>query len=192
MDFLNEIDAYLTKLKATIDSIDKNEIKRFAEVLLRHYNNGSNVFIFGNGGSGATASHAVCDFNKCACLGLEKKFKFICLNDNIPSLMAHANDLNFGDVFCEQLKNYLKQGDLVIAISGSGNSKNVVKAVEYARESGAETFTLCGYNGGALHKIDPKNSIHIKIEDMQVVEDCHVIIFHMLAQILQKYLRRKT
>jgi D-sedoheptulose 7-phosphate isomerase len=188
MDFLNEIDSYFSKLKAAVDKIDKNEINRFAEVLLRHYDNETNVFIFGNGGSGATASHAVCDFNKCVCLDLEKKFKFICLNDNVPSLMAYANDINYDDIFYQQLKNYLRPEDLVIGISGSGDSRNIIKAIEYAKQTRAETFTLCGYSGGKLRKIDPKNSIHVKIDDMQIVEDCHVVILHMLLQILQQYL----
>lgn len=191
MDFLNEIDAYFSKLKVAIDKIDRNEINHFVEILLHHYDNETNVFIFGNGGSGATASHAVCDFNKYVCLDLKKKFKFICLNDNVPSLMAYANDIDFEDIFYQQLKNYLKPDDLVIAISGSGNSKNVIKAVEYAKEVGAETFSLCGYDGGKLYKIDPKNSICVKINDMQIAEDCHVVILHMLAQILQQYLQRK-
>lgn len=190
MDFLNEIDGYFSKLKAAIDEIDKNEINRFAEVLLRHYDNETNVFIFGNGGSGATASHAVCDFNKCACSDLEKKFKFICLNDNVPSLMAYANDINYDDIFYRQLMNYLKPDDLVIAISGSGNSRNVIKAVEYAKRAGAETFSLCGYDGGRLRKIDPKNCLHVKVNDMQIAEDCHVIILHMMLQILQRYLHK--
>lgn len=190
MDFLNEIDSYFSKLKNTVDNIDKSQIRNFIKVLLRHYHNETNVFIFGNGGSGATASHAVCDFNKFVCSGLEKKFKFICLNDNLPSLMAYANDISFEDIFYQQLKNHLRPKDLVIAISGSGNSKNVIKAVEYAKRQGTETFSLCGFGGGALYKINPKNSVLIKIKDMQVVEDCHVIVFHMVVQILRKYLRR--
>lgn len=190
MDFSNKIDGYFSKLKTALDRIDKNEINRLAEVLLCHYNNETNVFIFGNGGSGATASHAVCDFNKCVCFDLKKKFKFICLNDNVPSLMAYANDINYDDIFYQQLKSYLKPEDLVIGISGSGNSKNVIKAIEYAKQTEADIFTLYGYNGGKLRKINPKNSIHVEIDDMQVVEDCHAIILHMLLQILQRYLHK--
>jgi D-sedoheptulose 7-phosphate isomerase len=188
MDFSNEVGLYFSKLKKELGILDKIKISKFASVLLRHYDKESNVFIFGNGGSGATASHVVCDFNKCVCLDLEKKFKFVCLNDNVPSLMAYANDINYDDVFYQQLKSYLKPGDLVIGISGSGNSKNVIKAVEYAKHVGIETFTLCGYNGGKLRKIDSTNSIHVKINDMQIVEDCHFVIFHMLLQILHKHL----
>lgn len=190
MDFLNEVEGYISKLKEAIDCVDRDKINRLAEILLCHYHKETNIFIFGNGGSGATASHAVCDFNKCACLDLKKKFKFICLNDNIPSLTAYANDISYDTIFYYQLANFLKPEDLVIAISGSGNSKNVIKAVEYARWIGAETFALCGYDGGRLRKIDPKNCLHVKLDDMQIVEDCHAITLHMLLQIFQRYLHK--
>jgi D-sedoheptulose 7-phosphate isomerase len=189
MDFLNEIDDYCSKLKATIDMIDKKEISRFAKVLLHHYENKSHIFTFGNGGSGATASHVICDFNKGVCLDLDKKFRFVCLNDNIPSILAYSNDISFDDVFYLQLKNYLTPRDLVIGISGSGNSKNVVKAIEYAKQECATTFTLCGFDGGRLKEIDQDRCIHVPVNDMQVVEDSHLIIFHMLMQIIYKKLR---
>jgi len=189
MDFLNEIYGYCSRSKTTIDNIDKKQINHFAEVLLDHYENNSHIFIFGNGGSAATASHVVCDFNKGVCLDLDKKFKFICLNDNLPSILAYSNDISYDDIFYLQLKNYLTSRDLVIGISGSGNSKNIVKAIEYAKETKADIFTLYGFDGGRLKEIEPKNSIHIPISDMQVVEDCHLIIFHMLMQILYKKLR---
>lgn len=189
MDFLNEIDKYCSRLKTTIDNIDKKQINHFAEVLLYHYENNSHIFIFGNGGSGATASHVVCDFNKGVCLDLDKKFRFVCLNDNISSLSAYSNDISYDDVFYLQLKNFLTHNDLVIGISGSGNSRNVVKAIEYAKQIGAGTFTLCGFDGGKLKEIDKNDCIHVPANDMQVVEDCHMIIFHMLMQILHGRLK---
>ena len=107
MDFFNEIERYKDKLKETIDKIDKKQINHFIEVLLKHYEAESHIFTFGNGGSGLTASHAVCDFNKGVCLDLEKKFKFICLNDNIGSILAYSNDISYDDILALQLKNYL-------------------------------------------------------------------------------------
>ena len=192
MDFLNEIDDYCNKLKATIDKIGKNEISRFAKVLLHHYENNSHIFIFGNGGNGAIASHVICDFNKGVCLNMDKKFRFVCLNDNLPSILAYSNDISFDDIFYLQLKNFLTPKDLVVGISGSGNSKNVVKAIEYTREIGADTFTLCGSNGGKLKEIDLNRCIHVPAKDMQVVEDCYLIIFHMLMQIIYKKLRGRN
>jgi len=191
MDFLNEIDGYINKLKVTLGRIDTKEINRFANVLLDHYQRDSHIFIFGNGGSGATASHAVCDLNKGTCVDLDKKFKFVCLNDNMASILAYSNDVSYEDIFYLQLKNYLTPDDLVIGISGSGNSTNVVKAITYAKQKGAGTFTLCGYDGGRLKEIDRNNCIHVPVEDMQVAEDCHLSIIHIQMQIFFNYLKRE-
>ena len=114
MGFLNEIDGYCNKLKATIDKIDKNEISCFAKVLLHHYRNNSHIFIFGNGGNGAFASHVICDFNKGVCLNIDKKFRFLCLYDNLSSILAYSNDISFDDIFYLQLKNFWTPKDLDI------------------------------------------------------------------------------
>lgn len=190
MDFFYEIEKYNNKLKETLDKIDRKQINYFVEVLLKHYEAGSHIFTCGNGGSGLTASHVVCDFNKGICLDLEKKFKFICLNDNIGSILAYGNDISYEDIFALQLKNYLKRGDLVIGISGSGNSINIIKTIEYAKQAGIDTFTLCGFDGGKLKQIDQNNCIHVPIKDMQIVEDCHLVIFHMLMQIIYNNLHK--
>jgi D-sedoheptulose 7-phosphate isomerase len=138
----------------------------------------------GNGGSAATASHFVCDFNKGLSYGRERKYKFLCLNDNVPALMAYANDVGYDAVFVEQLKNFLQVGDLVIGISGSGNSANVVKAVEYANAHGAVTLALVGYDGGQLKRV-AKHCVHVDIADMQIVEDLHMILDHMSMRVLR-------
>lgn len=192
LDFLNDIDGYFNKLKMSIDKIDTTEINHFANVLLRHYENNSTIFIFGNGGSGATASHSICDFNKGVCLDLDKKFKFVCLNDNLPSILAYSNDISYDDIFLLQLKNFLTPGDLVIGISGSGNSKNIIKAIDFAKQTGSTTFSLCGFNGGRLKEIDPNNCIHVPSHDMQIVEDCHIVIFHLLMQCIYNYLHKQS
>ncbi len=190
MDFLNNIEDYATRLKNTIDVVQKKDINHFANILLDFYEREKQIFIFGNGGSGATASHVACDFNKGVCLSLNKKFKFICLNDNIPSILAYSNDVSYDDVFVSQLKNYLSSGDLVVGISGSGKSINVVKALQCAQDNGAQIFSLCGYDGGTLKAMSGTNCIHVPIHDMQIVEDCHVIIFHMIMQILYRTLNK--
>ncbi len=188
MNFLNEIDRYSSELKAVIDSVDKSQIVRFVDLLLKHYENESHIFTFGNGGSGLTASHFVCDFNKGVSLDLDKKFKFTCLNDNVGSMLAYSNDISYDEVFCLQLKNFLNPGDLVIGISGSGNSKNVIKAIEHARQIGADTFSLCGFDGGRLKDIDQNNCIHVPLNDMQIVEDYHMVVLHMTMRVLYKKL----
>ncbi len=179
------IENYLESLKKTLDALKREELLSFLEVLQCAREEGRQIFIMGNGGSAATASHFVCDFNKgLGCTG-KKPFKFICLNDNIPSIMAYANDLSYDDIFAEQLKNHMAPGDLVIGISGSGNSMNVVKAFEYANAHQGKTFALVGYSGGILKQIAAKY-VHVDLNDMQVVEDVHMIVDHMSMRVLGK------
>ena len=115
------------------------------------------------------------------CSGLEKRFRVICLNDNIPTMLAYADDLSYEDVFLEQLKNFFRVGDVVMGISGSGNSKNVLKAVSYAARNRGKTIGLCGFQGGELAKIVDIPLI-VRSDDMQKVEDVHMVVVHMLMQ----------
>lgn len=183
MNYIKDITAYFERLKNAIDQIDKSELNNLMNVLVEAKESGKQIFIMGNGGSSATASHYVCDFNKGVSLGQEKKFKFICLNDNIPSLMAYANDLSFEDIFVEQLKNLYQEGDVVIGISGSGNSNNVLKAIEYANAHGGITVGLTGYSGGRLKEM-AQCGVHIPINDMQIAEDLHMVLDHCMMKIL--------
>jgi D-sedoheptulose 7-phosphate isomerase len=185
--FRSDIDAYFEKLKHTLDIISRDELDKFLALLLDALDRSCNVFIMGNGGSSSTASHFVADFNKGLSLGRKKRFRFICLADNTATITAYANDLSYDDIFVEQLRNFLEPGDLVIAISGSGNSKNIIKAVEYANKVGATTLGLTGYDGGALRKI-AGHGVHIPIDDMQVTEDLHMVLDHMAYAILGHYL----
>jgi D-sedoheptulose 7-phosphate isomerase len=141
----------------------------------------------GNGGSGTTASHIVCDFNKGVSANLVKKLKVMCLNDNMPSISAIANDISYDAIFEEQLKNFLSPGDIVIGISVSGNSKNIIKAIDYANNNGATTIGFCGFDGGKLKKI-AKYPIHVKVDDMKITEDIHSVISHILMKMLSKVL----
>ncbi len=178
---------YLSELKKVLETIPLEKFKEIVNIILGAYWGGHAIFIMGNGGSGATASHFACDINKGACFGLEKRFKVICLNDNVPTMLAYANDSSYEEIFVEQLKNFLKPDDLVIGISGSGNSKNVLKAIEYANDKGAKTLGLTGFDGGNLADL-AKVALVIRINDMQKVEDTHLIITHMIMQIAYKKL----
>ena len=180
-----KINNYLDRLKTTLDNLSRDEIENFINVLNDAREQGKTIFIMGNGGSAATASHFVCDFNKGASYMHDdkKRFKFICLNDNDASMMAYANDVSYDDVFVEQLKNYFNKGDIVIGISGSGNSKNVIKAIEYANQNGGITVGLTGYNGGKLKQL-AKHSVNTNIDDMQITEDIHMIFDHMILKIM--------
>ena len=146
-------------------------------------NRGSNVFVFGNGGSAATASHMENDFNKGISEKLEKKYRFQCINANLATIMAIANDNGYDRVFIQQLENKLKAEDVIIAISGSGNSENVIKAVEYAKGQGCKIIGMTGYDGGKLKSLSDI-SLHVPLDNMQITEDIHTVFNHMMMYIL--------
>jgi D-sedoheptulose 7-phosphate isomerase len=187
MDLMKDISAYCTKLSTTLGAVSKEEIHDVLNVLIEARDAGKQVFTMGNGGSAATASHFVCDFNKGASYGKKKRFKFICLNDNVPTTMAYANDVSYDDIFIEQLKNLFTPGDIVLGISGSGNSKNVLKAIEYANANQGITIGLTGFDGGKLKQL-VAHGIHIPIDDMQIVEDLHMVMDHLMMKILAEKL----
>lgn len=177
---------YFDGLQNAFSKIDCNTISDSVDLILDCYNSQSSIYIFGNGGSAATASHIACDFNKCVSFNLEEKFNCVCLCDSTPTIMALANDCGYENVFYHQLEGKLKKEDAVIAISGSGNSSNVIKAAEYAKKVGAKVITFTGYSGGKLLELSDC-PIHVPINDMQKTEDCHMIVGHMIVQILAKH-----
>lgn len=188
-DFTPDIDNYFGRLKATIDRISRAQINGFMGLLLDALETGNRIYIMGNGGSAATASHYAADFNKGLSFGKARRFRVHCLNDNYPTVMAYANDVSYEDVFVEQLRNFLEPGDVVIAISGSGNSRNVLKAIDYANMNGAVTVGLTGYDGGEL-KRRAGHSVHVPIDDMQITEDLHMVLDHLLYAVFEAYLPR--
>jgi D-sedoheptulose 7-phosphate isomerase len=187
MAFIEQARNYLTNLKTVIDGFDLAMYDRMVVDLLEAYANKAKIFVMGNGGSGATASHLACDINKGCCLDLDRKFKMICLNDNIPTMLALANDISYEVVFEEQMKNLFEPGDLAIGISGSGNSENVLRAMRYAAAHGGRTQGWCGFGGGKLAKLVDLAFV-VPSNDMQQVEDAHIIVAHMLMQSLFKAL----
>lgn len=178
INFIDDIDKYFETLKATMDNVDRNEINVFINLLLQARDEGRRIFIMGNGGSAATASHSVCDFNKGVSYGRDRRFKIICLNDNMATISAYSNDISYEVVFIEQLKNFVEPGDMVIGISGSGNSKNILLAIEYANSIGAMTVGITGYDGGKL-KLIAQHSVNANVRDMQISEDMHMILNHL-------------
>lgn len=179
---INQINEYFKKLNLTIEKLDVNIIEQIAKEFLKARDNGKHIYVFGNGGSGSTASHMVCDIVKGCSYKKNKKFKVTCLNDNIPIILAYSNDVGYDVIFEEQLKNFLNEGDVVLGISGSGNSKNVINAIEYANSRNAITIGFTGFNGGKLNEI-VKIGLHVPVNDMQITEDIHLIINHIIYQI---------
>ena len=136
----------------------------------------------GNGGSALAASHIGCDLGKGPThTGFKNRFKVTALTDSISTITAWANDSSYEDVFVEQLRGNIEKGDVIIGISGSGNSENVIKAVEFANENGATTIGLTGFDGGKLGKA-VKVSLNVPVDDMQIAEDLHIVIVHLICK----------
>lgn len=187
MNFRELSTSYLTDLKDLLDRFDHDVFEKIVDLILSAYEKENHIFIMGNGGSGSTASHFACDINKGCCLDLDKKFKMISLSDSIPTMLAYANDLSYDAIFVEQMKNFFKPGDLVIGISGSGNSENVLQAIQYANDHHGTTIGLSGYSGGKLSTLVDV-SLVADIQDMQKTEDVHMIVIHMIMQAVFKAL----
>jgi D-sedoheptulose 7-phosphate isomerase len=172
---------YLNNLSKAISEIDCNSIQKLISLVNKSRKNNKKILTIGNGGSALTAQHFITDWNKFINLKTLKPFRGLSLVDNIGIITAYANDISYEDIFVEQIKNIYEKGDLLIAISGSGNSHNIIKAVEYCNSINANVFSLIGYDGGKLKKIS-KNFIHININDMQIVEDIHLSIGHIVMK----------
>jgi len=176
---------YFRDLKNVLDKINLDNFNEINKLLFSTLENRKQVFTMGNGGSGSTASHLVCDLNKGVGFNNSRKFRAICLNDNMPTLLAYANDVSYAYVFIEQLKNFMNEGDIVIGFSGSGNSENVLKAIKYANENGGVTVGFSGFDGGKLAEL-AKYSLVVPINDMQKCEDVHLILCHLMMQTMMK------
>lgn len=183
MDYKSKIQKYIQEEKAVIDSLDINVINEIMNEIKLSQERGSTIYICGNGGSAATASHYCCDFNKGVSGECERNTNFVCLSDNIPTMMAIANDISYDEIFSYQLKNRLRPGDLLFVISGSGNSKNIVRAMEVGKEKGNKIIGLCGYSGGKVKEMS-NICLHVNINNMQIVEDLHMMLDHCMMFIL--------
>lgn len=181
MHYSQFADQYLDRLKNVLDAFDRTVFDRIINEILDAYSRQARIFVMGNGGSGSTASHLACDINKGCCIDLDKKFKMLCLNDNMPTMLALANDISYEAVFEEQLKNFFAPQDLVIGISGSGNSENVLRAIEYAAKNNGRTMGWSGFGGGKLAQM-VDTAFVVASNDMQQVEDAHMVLVHMIMQ----------
>ena len=171
---------YKSKLVQALDTIDLPRVEEAIVWLRQARDEGRRVFICGNGGSAASANHFACDIVKGASYQRDKRFKIMALSDSIPTMTAYANDVGYEHVFVEQLRNFAEPGDVVMAISGSGNSANVVNAIEYGNEIGCKTIGLTGFSGGRLAKAAQLN-IHVAEDHMGRCEDGHMIVLHMIG-----------
>lgn len=171
---------YRTELIQTLDSLDLEKVEQVIELFKEARAAGKHIFVCGNGGSASSASHFACDIVKGASYQREKRFRIMALTDSLPTLTAYSNDVSYDCVFAEQLKNFAEPGDLVMAISGSGNSPNVLRAMEYANSIGCKTVGLTGRDGGQLAKLAQVN-VHVPVPHMGRIEDAHMIVCHMIG-----------
>ena len=177
---------YVAATAALLDQVDPGELQALVDAIVDAYRADAFVFIIGNGGSAASASHLCEDLGKGTLTDLERqrRLRAISLTDSMPYILAWANDEGYERIFVEQLKNLAQPGALLIAISGSGNSPNVLRAVEYGNEHGMRTFGVCGYDGGALKRA-AQQSLHVRSDDMGMVEAVHGVVFHYLVDALR-------
>ena len=185
MKYQDGIREYLAREIKILKSLDVEMIDRAMQEIERAYRQEGTIYIFGNGGSATTASHYTNDFNKGLSENLKKKFHFVCLNENIPTVLAVANDFGYEEVFRYQLRGKLHPEDLVIGISGSGNSQNVVNAIQYAKEQGIRTMGIVGYDGGKLKQLTDV-SLHVPVMNMQLSEDIHIFFDHLMMTVFMK------
>ena len=174
---------YVTRLQAELARVDQDEIRQMADLIFEAWENDKFVYIFGNGGSGTTATHMSEDLGKSSLREKDlhdetkKRLKVMSLTDNLGWIMAVGNDLAYDQIFVQQLMNYGRAGDVVLAISGSGNSPNVLNAVDWANRHGLKTFGLTGYSGGKLRTM-AQAGLHVPLTDMGMVESIHLCVFH--------------
>lgn len=186
MEFVKD---YLKTLKKELDTLELHKIVKVVDVLFDAWKNGKQVFIFGNGGSASTASHFACDLGKGTLQRVydqkERRFRVMSLTDNVAMMTAFANDLSYEDIFVQQLSNLVNPGDVVIGLTGSGNSSNVVKAIKFANKNGATTIAFLGFDGGKVKDI-VNNHILIKSNHYGRLEDAHLVLGHLITFYLRK------
>jgi len=187
MNSVTDAQSYFSVLAETAGRLPFAAIDRVADLLVQAHEEGRGVYLFGNGGSAALASHLACDLGKGTVNGSPKRFRVIAFTDNVPLMTAWANDSRYEDIFAEQLKNFVRPRDLVFAISGSGNSPNVLNAMRVARKAGAVSIGLTGFEGGLLRSLC-NVCIIVPSDNMQIIEDLHLSIAHSLFTTIRRKL----
>jgi D-sedoheptulose 7-phosphate isomerase len=177
---MNFTQFYQSQVLDAISSVDLDKVEQAIAWFGEARENSRHIFVCGNGGSASTASHFSCDVVKGASFNRDRRFRILALTDSLPTLTAYSNDVCYDCVFEEQLKNFAQRDDIVMAISASGNSPNVVRAIEYGNALGCKTVALTGRNGGKLGSLAQLN-IQVRAEHMGRIEDVHLVVCHMIA-----------
>jgi len=185
------INSYFDEIRKNIESIDISSLNKVIDVIINAYIKNNNIYIFGNGGSASIASHLACDLSKGTLHRLydnnEKRLRVVSLTDNMATITAYANDSSYNNIFVQQLQNLVKKNDVIIAISGSGNSINIIQAVKYSKKIGAKTIAFTGFkNGGKLAKI-ADYSLIVNSKHYGPIEDIHSMIGHLITAAIANY-----
>jgi len=181
---MEEIKSYLNAVTEILKRLPHSMIEQIMELTYKAYLDDRFIFLLGNGGSAATASHLACDLGKGTVASGQKRMKVMSLTDNTPLITAWANDTDYEHIFSEQLAHFVSPGDLVIGLSGSGKSKNVLNALKLARKSKALTVGITGFDGGEMKDI-VDHCLIVPSNNMQQIEDCHLIITHLIFSLLR-------
>lgn len=178
---LDPIEDYINGVGRCLSEINRDKVKEVVNAIFDAYRRHKRIFVFGNGGSASTASHFVCDLAKSTIVEGKARLPVISLTDNVALMTAISNDISYASVFREQLANLLSEGDVVIAISASGNSPNVLEAIRYAKSKGAITIGMCGFGGGRLEQI-AERTLTFSAKDYGQVEDAHMVLVHLISR----------
>ena len=184
---MDNVDRYLAELQRALGSLPRDRLARLGEMLYRAYRNEKQVFTLGNGGSAATASHMAADLVKNTIGANMRRFRVLSLNDNTPLLTALANDLGYENIFTEQLKSLIRAGDVLVALSATGNSANVLNAIRCAREHSAEVAAILGFGGGEAAAVADL-AVIVDSDHYGVIEDVQHVINHILVDHLKSEL----
>lgn len=187
----NVIDEYREAVCRCINAVEEKKLKKVVEKIWSAYKKNKQIFLCGNGGSAATASHLACDLGKGMVQRGRRRLRIISITDNVPLITAWSNDASYEDCFAEQLAHLLNRGDLLIGISASGNSENILRAARYAKSKGAATIGFIGFGGGKLKKLVDM-SILVDSNEYEIVEDVHLILGHIIKKALMKLHRKNS
>lgn len=187
-DFKSRAKSYLRETSSVLERLSVETVDRIFTILCEAYRDDRQVILMGNGGSAALASHFAVDLGKGTVAPGRRRFRVVSIVDNTPVMTAYANDFSYADVFSEQIRSMARAGDVVIGVSGSGNSPNVLNGLKAAREAGATTVVLTGFKGGkAIDLADV--TLVVPSDDMQHIEDCHLMLTHLFMQAMSEQVR---
>lgn len=181
---------YKNYTQRALDSVDEAEVEKLIDALYDAYQREATVYVIGNGGSAANASHFAQDLAKGTCrdMNQERRIRALSLTDNFAFFSALGNDEGYDQVFVQQLRTFCRPGDLLVAISGSGNSPNILRAIEYANDNGVATIGITGFSGGTLRSIAGA-TVHVPLNDMCTAESIHSVVCHYVILRLQEKMK---